>query len=393
LAERLKAREDCLNEFEATRKIFFGEGKIAGEGEKLIQRDLARTLRRISQKGPDDFYEGEIARKIDAEMRKGKGLIRREDLKDYRVKTRVPLQVSYRGYDLYLMPLPSSGGILMAEMFQMLSEDPLGNLPWGTWKEAHLLAEAMKLAFYDRSRFLGDGDFVKVPQDRLLSLAYAKEQRRKISFQKRIRDLAPETGAMEGGHTTHATFADREGNIVSMTNTLNLSFGSCAVVPGTGILLNNEMDDFETHPGKPNAFDLIQGELNVVGPGKRPLSSMSPTLVFKGGKPLYALGSPGGPMIISNIFQVLINLLDHQTSLEEAIVRPKIHHQYLPDVIRYEKGYPNTTLRGLQKLGHSLEPSEKWGNVEAIQMDWSSGMILGVADSRGEGVAGILLSK
>ncbi len=343
LEKRIQSRQECLRRFDSTRKIYFQNEIPLKAQETLIQKDLAKTLRLISKKGPEVFYQGRIAQKIDHEMKKNQGLIRLKDLKDYQVKERTPLFTNYRGYELVLMPLPSSGGILLTKMFQEMEKKTLAS--GGSWKEAELLMRTMKSAFKER---MGLGD--------------------------------------EGGNTTHASFVDQEGNAVSMTNSLNLPFGSCVTIAGTGILMNDQMDDFATTP-TPNAFGLVQGAVNQVAAGKRPLSSMSPTIVFKEGQPVYVLGSPGGPTIISNVFQVLVNLIDHHLSLEEAIAKPKLHHQYQPDVIRYEKNYPSLILQKFEKKGFHLESSESWGNVQAIEINWNTHFAHGVSDPRGEGVA------
>jgi gamma-glutamyltranspeptidase/glutathione hydrolase len=374
LAKRLINRGNCLGRFSASRKVFFRKSQPLKKGSLLVQEDLANTLEDISKNGALTFYNGSIAQKIEAAMKKGGGLIRKSDLNAYSTKERTPIAIHYRDHTIYTMPPPSSGGIVMAQMFQMIQADPLQQWGWSSPQEAHLLTEVMKSAFADRSRYLGDSDFAPIPE-KLTSLGYAQKKRSQIKT----------ISMPEGTQTTHASFADHEGNIVSMTNSLNLPFGSCVVIPGTGILMNNHMDDFVTRPNKPNAFGLIQGKANKIEPGKRPLSSMSPSIVFKDNKPIYALGSPGGPTIISNIFQVIINLLDHRMTLERAISAPKLHHQYLPDRLYYQESYPLRSLDTLQELGNKLEYRLRWGNVQAVRINHKTGRITGVADPRGEG--------
>ncbi|MFO1519578.1 MAG: gamma-glutamyltransferase [bacterium] len=387
LAKRMKENEGCLGKYESSKKIFFRDGRILKEGEEWSQQDLAKSFKAVASKGPSVFYEGEIARAIDRLMKEKNGLLRLQDLKNYTLKRREPLHLSYHGYDLALMPPPSAGGILISEMLQIIQDDPLQKWGWASPREAHLLSEAMRVAFYDRARFLGDEDFVKVPKEELVSPAHAKEWRSKMRLDRKISERELENSSpveSRESHTTHASFVDREGNVVAMTNSLNLLFGSCVIVPGTGILLNDHMDDFSIGR-EANAFGLAPGELNRMKPGKRPLSSMSPTLVFKAGRPVLALGSPGGPTILTNVFQVLINRIDHGFSLEQAVEKPKLNHQYLPDVLQYETGYPETARKALEKMGYRLEERKSWGNVQAVEIDPVSGKVSGVSDPRGEG--------
>jgi gamma-glutamyltranspeptidase/glutathione hydrolase len=348
LAEEIAERVGCLGKFPATREVFLPGGRPPRAGERLIQRDLARTLHIIAEKGPDVFYRGEIADRIEKAAEASGGFLRRRDLAGYSTKRRDPVRFGYRGFEIASMGLPSSGGILMKAMFADLERRPAGSFEWGSIEEAEALTGRMKEAFRGRV-FLGDPDFARFK-------------------------------------TTHATFADRFGNVVSMTNSLNQPFGSCVVVPGLGLLMNDHMDDFAARPGEPNAFGLIQGEANRIEAGKRPLSSMSPTIVLKGGRPVYALGSPGGPTIISNVFQTIVNLIDHGMSLEQAVAAPKLHHQFGPDVLSVQPGYPTLTKAKLKMRGVTLK-EWSWGNLQAVSLDFKRRRLTPVSDPRGQGRA------
>ena len=347
LRKRLYARGNCLGRFPATRKIFFHKSQPRKPGTNLVQSDLAKTLQLIGEQGSDVFYKGAITEKIAQAMKKNKGLIQTQDLNNYATRQLDPVVINHQGHAIHTMPLPSSGGLLMAQMFQILKGTPLKEWGWGSPLEAQRLVDAMKIAF---------------------------------AYRQKLGDTPPESP-----QTTHASFADHQGNVVAMTNSLNLSFGSCVTIPGTGILMNDHMDDFATRASQPNAFKLIQGEANKVAGGKRPLSSMSPTIVLKNGKPLYALGSPGGPTIISNVFQTLINLIDHNMGLERAVAAPKLHHQFKPDRLSHQKGYPAPSLEALRKQGYALHYRPQWGNLQVIRIDPKSGQISGVSDPRGQG--------
>lgn len=387
LASRLQARADCLKQFPSSRKIFFAGRRPLKTGDRLVQKDLAQAMKIIAQHGVDAFYKGSLATQIVDAMSENDGLIRKKDLSGYKVKVKKPVVIPYHGYTIYSMPLPSSGGILLKQMFQVLRDDPLLLWGWDDPRSAHLIIEVMKLAFADRAQYLGDDDFVTIPP-KLTDPRYAAQQRNRISPHTPIQAKGSASPANKTSQTTHASFADRFGNAVAMINSLNLSFGSCVVIPGTGIVMNDEMDDFSTHPGKPNAFGLMQSHANRVQPGKQPLSSMTPTIVTQLGQARYVIGTPGGPTIITNVFQVLLNLLAFHMPLKAAVNTPKLHEQYLPDVVQYQPGYPAATLQALQKKGHKLKLGRNWGNVEAIAIDWKDGVIQGVADPRGEGTVG-----
>ena len=395
LAQALHGSRDLLGAFPASRQIFFQGDEPLAEGDKLVQKDLAATLQRIAAGGADEFYMGETARRLAAAMAREGGLIGREDLAGYRVESRKPIRFSFRGGEVFSMPPPSSGGILLAEILQILEIYPLARLPQATY--LNLLAEAMRLSFIDRNRLMGDPAFVDVPVARLTSREHAAELRGLIrpgvaldSSYFRLEEPSPR----EGRQTTHLVCADGRGGTVTVTYTLNGNFGCGAVAAGTGILLNNEMDDFTAKPGAPNLFGLVQGAANDIRPGKRPLSSMCPTIVCRDGRPVLALGSPGGPTIITAVLQVMLNVLEFRMELPAAVAAPRIHHQWLPDRLVYETdGFSPETLAALTAMGYVAEPESgdgKIGLVESIQLEWTPDgpvRLRGCTDPRGSGLA------
>jgi gamma-glutamyltranspeptidase/glutathione hydrolase len=380
LAERLA-------EFPDSRRIFHRNGNYYTEGEIFRQPELAATLARLEKYGPREFYEGETARRIAAAMAAHGGLITLEDLKRYRPVEREPLRGTYRGYEIITFPPPSSGGIVLLNVLNQLEGDNLAALGPGSSEVSHLLIEALRRAFADRATLMGDPDFVSVPVAELISKEYARSHRATIDLQRATPSASIRAGlsapVSEASETTHFTVVDAEGNIVTNTYTLNGPYGSGVTVPGTGILLNNEMDDFTVKPGTPNAFQLVQGEANCIAPGKRPLSSMTPTIVMKDGRPWFAIGSPGGPTIISTVVQVILNIIDHQMNLQQAIDAPRLHHQWLPDVVMWEPyGMTADTRRALEAKGHRLDIVPRYnGDVEGIMID-ETGMRLGASDPR-----------
>jgi gamma-glutamyltranspeptidase/glutathione hydrolase len=352
------------------------------------QPELERTLQLISDSGPDVFYKGRIADLIVAEMQRGGGLITKADLKNYQAKWRTPVQLSYRGHTIYSMPPPSSGGVTMGEILNIL--EGYDTLPaFGTPAYVHLLTEAMRRAFIDRNHWLGDPDYVHMPIERLLSKEYAATLRAQIDPARATPTPAEATGV--GGEpleTTHYSIVDAKGDAVAVTTTLNGGFGSGVTVTGGGFLLNNEMDDFTTAPGKPNMYGLVQGEANAVAPGKRMLSAMTPSIVLDSlGNLELVLGTPGGPTIITTVAQVILNVLDQGMTLAQAVAAPRIHHQALPDVTRYERGgLSDSTVQALEAMGHHLEMRHGIsGIVAAIQK--TAGGWIGVADPRYAGGA------
>jgi gamma-glutamyltranspeptidase/glutathione hydrolase len=371
LAVTLDAEQKHLGAWESSKKIFFRDGRPLRTGEILKNEDLAASMALISRDGAKAFYEGPIGRAIVAEARAHDGLITMEDLKNYKVVEREPVRGHYRGYEIVSMPPPSSGGVHIVQILNMLSAFPLKDWGFNSAKTIHAEAEAMKLAYADRSEYLGDPDFVKVPVKGLTSPAYAAELVKKIDPDKATPSATIKPGKpqpYESDQTTQFTIADAQGNVVSVTYTLNTSFGSGIVATGTGILLNNEMDDFSAKPGVPNAYGLVGGDANAVGPMKRPLSSMSPTLVLKDGKPWLATGSPGGARIITTTLQVIVDMIDFGMNPAEASSAVRIHHQWLPDELRIEKGLSPDTVALLTGMGYKVVERPAMGRTQTIEM-------------------------
>src|SRR6267142_6085088 len=374
-----------LAKFPASRAQFLVHDSAPPPGTMFRQPDLARTLQLISDSGPDVFYRGQIADLIVAEMQRGGGLMTKEDLGRYRAKWRTPVQLTYRGYNIYSMPPPSSGGVTMGEILNIL--EGYDTLPaFGTAAYVHLLTEAMRRAFIDRNHWLGDPDFVEMPLNRLLSKSYAATLRSQIDPQ-RATPTPQATSGSEGMNTTHYSVVDARGNAAAVTTTLNGGFGSGVTVTGAGFLLNNEMDDFTSAPGKPNMYGLVQGEANAIEPNKRMLSAMTPSIVTDStGQVQLVLGTPGGPTIITTVTEVILNVLDHRMSLGAAVAAPRMHHQALPDVTRYERGgLSDETVAALRAMGHVIEVRGRQGTVAAIQR--TAGGWVGVADPRYAGGA------
>ncbi|TCP89431.1 gamma-glutamyltransferase 1 [Rhizobium sp. PP-CC-2G-626] len=338
------------------------DGKAPKIGATLVQPDLARSLAAISKTGPDAFYKGAIADDIvKASAEKG-GILTREDFERYAVRELKPVTCTYRGYEIISSPPPSSGGVILCEILNILEGYTLGELGSGSAATAHVMIEAMRYAYVDRNSALGDPDFVENPVEKLLDKAYAQEIRGKIDLEKAgvSAELTPK-GLGESHETTHYSIMDSAGNAVSVTYTLNGSFGTGVVAPGTGILLNNEMDDFTSKSGAPNLYGLVQGEANAIAPGKTPLSSMSPTIVTKDGKPFMVIGSPGGARIITITLEAILNVIDHGMTLQEAIDAPRLHHQWMPDTVAIEPfALSADTLKVLQGMGHDVGPDKNW---------------------------------
>src|SRR5690242_8556368 len=382
----IEAEADRLALFPASRAQFLVDGKAPAAGTTFRQPDLARTLQLISDSGPDVFYKGQIADLIVAEMQRGHGLITKADLAAYRARWRTPVEISYRGYTVYSMPPSSSGGVTMGEILNILEGyDSLP--PFGSAALVHLETEAMRRAFVDRNRWLGDPGFVQMPLERLLSKTYAATLRAQIDRRRATPTPPFETGAPGGSNTTHYSIVDAAGNAVAVTTTLNNSFGSAVTVTGAGFLLNDEMDDFAAAPGKPNMYGLVQGEANAIAGGKRMLSAMTPTIVLDPqGKLFMVLGAPGGPRIITAVFHVISNVIDHHMSLAMAVEAPRAHHQALPDTIALERGgWTPAVLDSLRAMGHGLH---EWG-YHALVMAIERGPKgwIGVADPRSGGNA------
>ena len=364
-----KRYKERLSSNPAAAKVFFKADKeIYSAGEILIQKDLASTLKELSKNGPDAFYTGKIAKLIVEEMQRNGGLITLEDLKNYNIVERQPLVGNYKGYKIVSMPPSSSGGTHLIQMLNMLEEFPIREMGFGSADSIHILAEVMKRAYADRSKYLGDSDFYKVPSS-LTSKKYAKSLNKEISLDKVTPSSQVSPGdpyPYESPDTTHFSVMDNYGNAVSNTYTLNFSYGSGMMIPGTGMLINNEMDDFSSKPGTPNGYGLLGSEANAIEGNKRPLSSMTPTIIFKDQKPYMVFGSPGGSRIITTVLQVALNVMEHEMNIAQAVHSPRIHHQWLPEVLMIEKGFGSDTEKLLKSKGYRLYPSSTMGSVQAI---------------------------
>ena len=368
-SKRYRAR---LSSNEAAAKVFYKEDKsLYKAGEILVQNDLANTLRQLSEFGPDAFYKGEIAKLIVKEMERNGGLITLEDLSNYKIAERKPLNGQYKDYKIVSMPPSSSGGTHLIQMLNMLEEFPIKEMGFGSAESIHILAEVMKRAYADRSKYLGDTDFYKVPSS-LTSKDYAKSLNAFISKDKITPSdeiYAGNPFPYESPDTTHFSVMDSFGNAVSNTYTLNFSYGSGMMIPGTGMLINNEMDDFSSKPGTPNGYGLLGSEANAIEGNKRPLSSMTPTIIFKNDEPYMVFGSPGGSRIITTVLQVALNVMDHDMNIAQAVHSPRIHHQWLPEILMIESGFGPDTERLLTEKGYKLYPSSTMGSVQAIMKD------------------------
>jgi len=380
-------RESKLDRFPESKRVFLRGGNLYREGETLRQPELAETLKRLEERGPREFYEGRTAELIAADMQANRGLITREDLKAYRPVVRGPIRGSYRGCEIVTMPPPSSGGVALIEMLNMLEGYDVGALGHNSSRKYHLFTEVMRRAFADRAEYMGDPGFVKMPIAGLTSKRYAANLVKGIDLSKATPSTQVKAGKpapYESPQTTHFSVVDAQGNAVSNTYTLNTAYGSGVTVRGVGVLLNNEMDDFTSKPGVPNAFGLIQGEANAIAPGKRPLSSMTPSLVLKDGKLFLVVGSPGGPTIINTVLQVIVNVVDHGMNVRQAVTEPRIHHQWLPDAIQTEPyGLSTDVAEALRAKGHHLADKPGYmGDAQVIMIDPKSGVRLGASDPR-----------
>ena len=391
LADAMSHEQPRLVRWPSTAKIFLNpDGVVLAPGQSLVQADLAGSLAAIAQDGPRAFYQGPIAEKIVAAVLGAGGLMTLDDLKVYRPVLRTPVRGTYRDYQIVSMPPPSSGGVHLIEMLNVLEGYPLADLGPGSVPALHLMIETMKRAYADRAEFLGDPDVVAVPVERLASKVYAADLRRSID-PKRARpsgDIrAGQPVAAEGNNTTHYSVVDAAGNAVANTYTLNLVFGVGLVVEGTGILLNDELDDFAAKPGAPNAYGLTGGAANAPGPGKRPLSSMTPTIVLRGSKPYLVTGSPGGSRIITTALQVIVNAIDFRMDVAAAVAAPRIHHQWLPDEVNAEQAVLADTVRGLEQLGHTVVRRSNWGSANSIMVTPDG--LAGAADLRSRGALAV----
>ena len=401
-----------LSRFAESRRIFQRDGNFYQPGEIFRQPDLARTLERIAAK-PDDFYHGALARELAAAMQKGGGLITVDDLGHYEVKEREPIRGTYRGYEVISAPPPSSGGTVLVESLNILEGYDLDKLGDRSAESIHFTTEAFRRAFFDRAEFLGDPDFAKIPVAQLIDKKYgaawrdsiddrkasaSKDLKRPAIFSELEQYAAAHPQAMtnhESQHTTHYSVVDAEGNAVSVTTTINDWFGSRVTADGLGFLLNDEMDDFSAKPGAPNSDGLMQGVANAIGPGKRPLSSMTPTIVVHDGKTVLVLGSPGSSKIITTVANVLMGVVDYGMNVQEAVDAPRFHNQWLPDVLNVEKWFSPDTVSALEKMGYNVQiglhdgdnVSPYWSDAECIVVDAKTGERLGASDDRNGGKA------
>ncbi len=358
-------------------------------GDTLVQTDLANSLKRIRDRGAAGFYEGETARLIVEEMKRGGGIISYDDLKNYKAKLRAPHTFYYKGYQVVGMPMPSSGGVLLHQMMKMIEERNIASMGFHSLQAVQLMTEVQKRAFADRGEYMGDADHYKVPVDLITSEVYLRDKMKNYVPGKATPGTEIKPGFLqrtESEETTHLSVIDKEGNAVAVTTTLNNSYGSRTVVGGGGFFLNDEMDDFSIKPGVPNMYGAIGGEANSIKPGKRMLSSMTPTLVLKDNKPYLVVGTPGGTTIPTQIFQTLVNILEFNMSTTDAVYKPKFHHQWVPDTLQVEKGFPQPVWKGLEKMGYILHQRSGIGRTEIIKI-LPDGKFEAVADTRGDDAA------
>ncbi|MGC1621872.1 MAG: gamma-glutamyltransferase [Pseudolabrys sp.] len=384
IADTLPLAQPRIARWHSSAPVFLNsDGTVLMPGQDLLQPDLAITLRAIASDGPKGFYEGPVAEKIVAAVRKAGGVMTTEDMKNYRAILREPVRGTYRGYDIVSMPPPSSGGVHLIEMLNILEGYDLAKLPRG--ESLHVLAEVMNRAYADRATFMGDPDSVKMPVAGLISKKYAAALRTQIGNRAtpatEVRSGNP--GDFEGQNTTHFSVIDSDGNAVSNTYTLNFSYGLGLVAEGTGVLLNNELDDFTSKPGTANAYGLVGYNANLPGPGKRPLSSMTPTIVMKDGKPFLITGSPGGSRIISTVLQIIVNVIDFHLPVDQAVSAPRVHHQWQPDELSAEPGISPEILDGLVKRGHKVVPTPPQTSANSIEI--TADGYVGAADRRTRG--------
>jgi len=376
--------QDELNEFNTVVSVFQKKTEWKA-GDTLIQTDLANTLRRISDDGAKGFYEGRTAQLIVEEMKRGGGIISLDDLRNYNAKWRTPYEFNYKGYTVVSMPMPSSGGALLHQMLKMLEDKPLSSYGFLSPQSVQLMTEVERRAYADRAEFMGDADFYKVPVDKITSDVYLKSRMKdyRADVAGNSQQIKPGTLPKESEQTTHISIIDEQGNAVSVTTTLNNSYGSKTIVGGGGFFLNDEMDDFSAKPGVPNIYGAVGGEANAIAPGKRMLSSMTPTIVLQNNKPFLVVGTPGGTTIPTSVFQTIINIIDFKLSTEDAVYKPKFHHQWLPDQVDVEKTFPETVRAALEKMGYKIVERGAIGRTEAIRI-LPDGTFEAVADNRGE---------
>ncbi len=384
-AKALNALQQELRQYNTVMPVFV-RGREWKEGDTLVQTDLANTLKRIRDKGAAGFYEGETARLLVEEMKRGGGIITLDDLKNYKAKHRQPHVFNYKGYTIVGMPMPSSGGLLVHQMMKMIEDRNIAGMGFQSPAAVQLMTEVERRAYADRAEYMGDADYYKVPVDMLTNDVYLQERMKNYDAGKATPSTIIKPGALlrvESEETTHLSVIDKEGNAVAVTTTLNDSYGCKTVVGGAGFFLNNEMDDFSIKPGVPNMYGAIGGEANAIKAGKRMLSSMTPTVVLKNNAPFLVVGTPGGTTIPTSVFQTLVNILEFDMSTEDAVNKPKFHHQWLPDTLKVEKGFPSITQEALLKMGYIIEQRSGIGRTEVIKV-LPGGKFEAVADHRGE---------
>ena len=389
LARSLRNARKLLERFPESRRVLLKDGALWAPGDRLVQPELATTLRAIARDGAAGFYRGPVADLLVAEMQRTGGLITKADLEAYRPEERAPVTGTYRGHEIVSMPPISSGGVALLQALNILEAWPIGEHGHNSSTTMHLVAEATRRVYADRSEWLGDPAFFTVPVTGLTSKKYAAQLRATIDPARATPSSRVKPGqptAFESDQTTHYSVIDASGMAVSTTTTINGGYGNGQMVPGAGFLLNNEMDDFSAKPGVPNMFGVTGGKANEVAPGKRMLSSMTPTIVVKDGKPLLIVGSPGGSRIITTVLQVIMNVIDHGMDVQEAVDAPRFHHQWLPDEIRIERrGFPLDVVRNLEQMGHKVTVQPDMGDVHAIYVDPQTGMRYGASDPRLDG--------
>ncbi len=384
-ARALNSSRDAFEKYNTQTPVFVKAGGWK-KGDTLVQADLANTLKRIKNNGQKGFYEGATAQLIVDEMKRGKGLISLEDLKNYKAKFREAQLCNYRGYSIIGMPMPSSGGLLLTQMLKMTEPYPIGKMGFQTAASVQLMVEVERRAYADRAKYMGDADFYKVPVAELSDGAYLKNRMKDYQPGKAGNSQTTVEGVVPGyesEETTHLSVIDNQGNAVSVTTTLNNNYGSKTVVAGAGFLLNDEMDDFSAKPGSPNLFGAVGGKANAIEPGKRMLSSMAPTIVLKNNKPFLVVGTPGGTTIPTSVFQTIVNIIDFKMSTDDAVNQPKFHHQWLPDEVFVEKKFSPQTWQQLQKMGYKITDRGQIGRTEVIQV-LTNGRFEAVADHRGD---------
>lgn len=394
-AESLNSNYDYFRKYPSTNRTFTKSGSKYTAGELFVQKELANTLKLISIHGKEGFYSGITAELIEKEMQRGAGIITKDDLLNYAPVERNPVHTNYKGYDVFSMGPPSSGGIALIQLLNMIEKEPLpdkNSVYYGAKEYSdylHIVFESMKRVYADRSEHLGDPDFWKVPVSRLIDKNYSEQRRKEIGDNATPpSDIKAGAVTVESDQTTHYSVIDKDGIMVSVTTTLNNTYGSGVVVDGAGFFLNDEMDDFSSKPGEPNMYGLVGNEANAIDPNKRMLSSMTPTIILKDGNPFMILGSPGGGRIITSVFQTITSIIDFNMSLDSAIDVPRYHHQWLPEYVQYESGaFTDAVITKLQEKGHQLKQVSDFGRIEGILVNWKEHDYFGHSDRRGYGLA------